>query len=65
MPEAIVDGLKNKVDHKTKGIGEEIFKFFVFLTIPLVTPPITFLADSSSPTGKLGAMRRQRLQSYH
>ncbi len=30
FPEAIVDGLKNKVgEKKTKGIGEEIFKFFV------------------------------------
>ncbi|KAF2251489.1 hypothetical protein BU26DRAFT_563426 [Trematosphaeria pertusa] len=29
FPEAIVDGLKNKVgDRKTKGIGEEILKFF-------------------------------------
>ncbi|KAI9712003.1 MAG: hypothetical protein M1820_001711 [Bogoriella megaspora] len=29
FPEAIVDGLKNKVgEHKTKSIGEEIFKFF-------------------------------------
>ncbi|KAF2177168.1 hypothetical protein K469DRAFT_810131 [Zopfia rhizophila CBS 207.26] len=29
FPEAIVDGLKNKVgDRKTKGIGEEIFNFF-------------------------------------
>jgi hypothetical protein len=66
MPEAVVDGLKNKVgDHKMKGIGDEIFKFFVFLLNPLVTPPIAFIADSSSPTGKLGAMRRQRLQSYY
>ena len=30
FPEAIVDGRKNMVgDHKTKGIGVEIFKYFV------------------------------------
>lgn len=30
IPEAIVDGTKNKVgEKKTKGIGEEIFKYFV------------------------------------
>lgn len=57
FPEAIVDGLKNKVgDRKTKGIGEEILKFFVCLPIPLVAPHIAFLADSSS-TGQVEAMR--------
>jgi hypothetical protein len=66
FPEAIVDGLKNKVGgQKTKGIGEEIFNFFVCLPIPLFTPPIAFLADSSSSTERLGAMRGRRLQSYY
>ncbi|KAI9660364.1 MAG: hypothetical protein M1821_009714 [Bathelium mastoideum] len=65
MPEAIVDGRKNKLrDRRTKGIGEEIFKFFVWLSIPLSDPPITFIADSSSSAGRLGAMRAQRLQSF-
>lgn len=58
MPEAIVDGLKNKVgERKTKGIGEAIFKFFVCLAIPLIAPPIAFLTDSFFPIGRLGAMR--------
>ena len=46
-PEVIVDGLKNKVgEHKTKGIGEEIFKFFVCFPIPLATSLVAFLVNS-------------------
>ena len=44
FPEAIVDGLKNKVGgHKTASIGGEILKYFVRL--PLYTPPVSFLTD--------------------
>lgn len=65
-PEAIVDGLTNMVgDHKTAGIGEEIFKFFVGLPTRIVISPIAFIADLSSSAGRLGAMPKGTLRSYY
>lgn len=63
FPEAIVDGETNKVGAgKTKGIGGEIFNFFVWLPTPRVAPHIAFLADSFS-IGRVAAMPGRRFQS--
>jgi hypothetical protein len=45
FPEAIVDGLLNKVgDHKTKGIGQAITKFFVRSLISFCCPSFLYLS---------------------